>query len=83
MHILWPNGIIDGPYYALDVVAEHHYQLGLNRNRVVDVDFATAQRHDMRGPVSVVVFFDIEWITDYGIAEMPEWEIDKYGDCLK
>jgi len=58
IHILWPDGTIDGPYLAIDVVARNHYQLGLSRNRVIDVDYNTAIRHNMEGPVAVTIIFD-------------------------
>jgi len=58
VHILWPDGTIDGPYIAIDVVAKHHYNLGLSKNRVVDVDYNTAMRHEMRGPVAVTIIYD-------------------------
>ena len=57
VHILWPDGTIDGPYLAIDVVARNHYDLGLRRNRVIDVDYNTAVSHNMEGPVAVTIIY--------------------------
>ena len=57
VHILWPDGTLDGPYLAIDVVARSHYSLGLSRNRVVDVDYNTAVSHGMEGPVAVTIIY--------------------------
>lgn len=58
VHILWPDGTIDGPYASIDVVASHHYELGLDRNRVIDVDYNTAMLHDMKGPMAVTILYE-------------------------
>lgn len=52
----WGDGI-DGPYLAIDCAAAEH-RAGLERRgRVVEVDYATAMRHRMAGPVPVRVLW--------------------------
>lgn len=86
VHILWPNGVVDGPYYAIDVVARRHYELGLSKNRVIDVDHQTAQRHNIRGPMAVTIIYDNTPLFSilYGGDNSFETNIttDEYGDCL-
>lgn len=86
VYILWPDGIIDGPYKSIDVVAEHHYDLGLDKNRVIDVDYETAVRHDMRGPVSVTIVYDysplFESVFDGGNSIDVGITTEKYHGCI-
>lgn len=49
------NGEVDGPFQVLDVAARHHIPSLLARNWVVDVDYDTAMRWGMRGPVPVTI----------------------------
>lgn len=65
VHILWPDGTLDGPYLAIDVVARHHYELGLRRNRVIDVDYETAMRYEMKGPVAVTIIYNHSNMLEY------------------
>jgi len=50
------DGAVEGPFQVLDVAARHHIPSLLARNWVVDVDYATAMRWGMRGPVPVTIF---------------------------
>ena len=50
------DGAVEGPFQVLDVAARHHIPSLLARNWVVDVDYATAMRWGMRGPVPVTIY---------------------------
>jgi len=86
VHILWPDGTIDGPYLAIDVVARNHYRLGMVRNRVIDVDYATAMKHEMAGPMAVTIIYDNSWFLSMAYGDDNELitgiTTDKYGKCL-
>jgi len=47
---------VEGPFQVLDVAARHHIPDLLRRNWVIDVDYTTAARWGMRGPVTVTVY---------------------------
>lgn len=83
VHILWPDGTLDGPYIAIEVVARTHYELGIERNRVVDVDYNTAKRVDMRGPMNVTIIYDLNSYLSISItrAYLP-FTKDKYSGCM-
>lgn len=49
------GGEVEGPFQVLDVAARHHIPSLLARNWVVDVDYDTAMRWGMRGPVPVTI----------------------------
>ena len=51
----WSDGRIEGPFLVIDVAARHHIGLLLSRGWVVDVDYDTAMRQRMAGPVPVTV----------------------------
>ena len=53
--IEWATGDVEGPFLVIDVAASQHVPLLLARQWVVDVDYATAMRRAMNGPVSVTV----------------------------
>jgi hypothetical protein len=56
---VWINvgdGKVEGPFQVLDVAARHHIPELLRRNWVVDVDYATAMRWGMQGPVTVTIY---------------------------
>lgn len=86
VHILWPDGTIDGPYISIDVVARNHYNLGLDRNRVIDVDYDTAMRHNMRGPMAVTIIYDFAPLFDAVIDDSESINIgittDEYKGCI-
>lgn len=86
VYILWPDGIVDGPYLAIESVARHHYDLGISRNRVIDVDYKTAIEHGMRAPTNVVVLYDAGSIIDYALIGTGElsvpWRVDRYSGCI-
>ncbi|HHY58973.1 MAG TPA: hypothetical protein GYA08_26465, partial [Chloroflexi bacterium] len=50
------DGQVEGPFQVVDVAARHHIPELLRRNWVVDVDYATAMRWGMRGPMTVTVY---------------------------
>ena len=50
------DGAAEGPFQVLDVAARHHIPDLLQRNWVVDVDYTTATRWGMQGPVMVTVY---------------------------
>jgi hypothetical protein len=50
------NGAVEGPFQVLDVAGRHHIPDLLRRNWVVDVDYETAMRWGMRGPIEVTVY---------------------------
>lgn len=52
----WGDGR-DGPYLVIDCAAAAHVAGLRERNRVVEVDYATAMRHHMAGPVPVRVLW--------------------------
>jgi len=79
VHILWPDGTLDGPYLAIDVVQRKHYESALERNRVVEVDYQTAQQHNMLAPTAVTIFYDI----DVGGIYSLDFETNKYEGCLE
>ena len=65
--IIWQDGTMDGPYLIIDTVAESEYNLGILRGRVIDVDYATAEKHDaLLGPVPVTVVYDWDTIIEFG-----------------
>lgn len=49
--------VTDGPYQVIDCAAAAHVAGLRQRNRVVEVDYATALRHRMAGPVPVSVLW--------------------------
>jgi hypothetical protein len=51
----WADGKVEGPFLVADVAAAHHVGYLLERNWVVDVDYQTALRRGMNGPVAVTV----------------------------
>lgn len=51
----WPDGGVEGPFLVIDVAASRHVAMLLSRGWVVDVDYSTALRHGMAGPVPVTV----------------------------
>ena len=55
--VIWLEhaGRIEGPFVVLDCAQRVHYAQRIDQRRVVEVDWATAQRWRMRGPVPVVV----------------------------
>jgi hypothetical protein len=50
------EGAVEGPFHVLDVAARHHIPDLLRRNWVVDVDYTTAVRWGMQGPMMVTVY---------------------------
>jgi len=50
------DGAVEGPYYVTDVAARHDIPGLLRRGWVVDVDWETGQRWEMRGPIPVTVY---------------------------
>jgi hypothetical protein len=52
----WADGTVEGPYLVVDVAAQQHVAQLLARNWVVDVDYRTAMRRGMAGPVWVTVW---------------------------
>ena len=50
------DGAAEGPFQVMDVAARHHIPDLLRRNWVVDVDYTTAVRWGMQGPVMVTVY---------------------------
>ncbi|GIK73506.1 MAG: hypothetical protein BroJett021_24940 [Chloroflexota bacterium] len=50
------DGVVEGPFQVLDVAGRHHIPDLLRRNWVVDVDYETAMRWGMRGPIEVTVY---------------------------
>jgi hypothetical protein len=51
----WADGTVEGPFLVIDVAARHHIKLLLSRGWAVDVDYATALRRGMFGPVPVTI----------------------------
>lgn len=52
----WEDGDVEGPFLTIDVAAKHHVPSLLQRNWVVDVDYATALRRGMNRPLPVTVW---------------------------
>ncbi len=50
-----PGQNAEGPYLVIDVAAEHDIACLLERNWIVDVDWGTAQRWGMKGPVDAQI----------------------------
>ena len=50
------DGEAEGPFQVTDVAAHHHVQGLLRRGWAVDVDYDTAMRSGMRGPVPVTIY---------------------------
>ncbi len=50
-----PGHLEEGPFWVIDVAATKHIAYLLQRGWVVDVDYRTAQRWGMRGPIPVTV----------------------------
>lgn len=48
---------IEGPFLVVDVAQAEHRAGLRKRNRVVEVDYATARRHHMNGPIPVRVLW--------------------------
>lgn len=86
VHILWPDGTIDGPYLAIDVVARNHYSLAVDKNRVVDIDYSTAEKYSMRGPIAVTIIYDHTWLFSLGYRGnntlLTSQTTDKYKGCM-
>ena len=87
IHILWPDGTLDGPYIAIESVASRHYDIGMAKNMVVDVDYSTARRYDMNGPMRVVILYEANSIFDYlvggaGAIGLPGYSVGKYAGCM-
>ncbi len=51
------NDQIEGPFLVVDCAQAAHYAQRLQQNRVVEVDWETAQRWGMQGPAPVRVWF--------------------------
>jgi len=51
-----PDGL-EGPFMVIDCARRDHYQDRIAQGRVVEVDWDTARRWGMRGPVPVQVVF--------------------------
>ena len=84
VHILWYDGTIDGPYIAIDTVSMNHYDMGIDRNRVVDIDHNTAVAHDIDAPVNVVIIYDMENLFDRigHVNKIDLLAMSKYEGCL-
>ena len=54
--IEWGPGDVEGPFLVIDAAAKHHVSSLLERNWVIDVDYATAMRRDMNRPLPVTVW---------------------------
>jgi hypothetical protein len=50
-----PGEVVEGPFWVIDVAARHDIPSLLERDWVVDIDYETAMRWGMRGPVPVTV----------------------------
>ncbi len=53
-----PGGSIEGPYLVIDVAARHDIPCLLEDNWIVDVDYDTAMRWGMDGPIDGVKLYD-------------------------
>jgi hypothetical protein len=51
------GAVIDGPYLVADCAQEKHRQALAQRGRIVEVDYQTAMRHRMNGPIAVRVLW--------------------------
>jgi hypothetical protein len=59
------DGKIYGPYISLSCAQREHYEARVDKDRVVEVDWETAQSWGMKGPVPVKVYFGLpEGLTD-------------------
>jgi NAD(P)-dependent dehydrogenase (short-subunit alcohol dehydrogenase family) len=67
--ILWPSGVVDGPYLSVDCAAAHHYQRRVDQGRIIEVSAVEADRHGFYGvgPVRVTVFFfdPLDWVRGF------------------
>jgi len=50
------DGAVEGSFQVLDVAGRHHIPALLRRNWAVDVDYETAMRWGMRGPIEVTIY---------------------------
>ena len=65
VYLVWVDEfVIDGPYKVLDVVARGHYADAMEKGMVVDVDYQTSVRHEMKSPVRVIVIYDFDSIEE-------------------
>jgi hypothetical protein len=55
VYLRWADGTVEGPFLVIDVAARHHIGLLLARGWAVDLDYQTAMRHSMAGPVPVTI----------------------------
>jgi hypothetical protein len=53
-----PGHEVEGPFWVIDQAARHHVPGLVRRNWTVDVDYQTAMRWRMRGPIPIVVMED-------------------------
>jgi hypothetical protein len=53
-----PGHAAEGPFWVVDQAAEHDVPDLLKRNWAVDVDYETAMRWEMRGPIPIIVLAD-------------------------
>lgn len=51
----WEGGAVEGPFLVIDAAAGQPVDLLLSRSWVVDVDYETALRRGMGGPVPVTI----------------------------
>ncbi len=77
----WADGKVEGPFLVADVAAAHHVNYLLERNWVVDVDYQTALRRGMTGPVAVTVLAGPSTtappVVDAGVPANPSVATDK------
>lgn len=59
-----PGHPVEGPFWVIDQAARHHVPGLVRRNWAVDVDYETAQRWEMRGPIPIVVLAEPEQAVD-------------------
>ena len=66
------EGQTEGPYLAIDCAQLRHYGARLDAQRVVEVDYSTAQRLGFAGigPRPVVVHFAPPWVHNKGCPDL-------------
>lgn len=59
-----PGHPAEGPFWVIDQAAKHDVPGLVRRNWAVDVDYETAMRWEMRGPIPIVVLAEPEQALD-------------------
>lgn len=69
-----PGHEVEGPFWVVDQAAEHDVPGLVRRNWAVDVDYETAMRWGMRGPIPIIVLADPSQAIPVAVQSLPPEE---------